>query len=140
MKLNEVLAGREPLRKLSEKHFTNFKVVRAIAGLIKEVDYEFDFFNAAFKKLVDEYSEKDEHGNPVVVQNGNIKLKDEEAKKSFDKEYADLLSLDVSDRLHKITILETDFKTTEDFLTPAEMMALDAVINWGEDVSVSKQA
>lgn len=136
MKLNEVLAGREPLHKLSEKHFTNFKVARAIAGLTKEVEEETNFFNAEFKKLVDAYSEKDENGNPVVVQNGNIKLKDEEAKKAFDKEYAELLSLDVSDRVHKITVLETDFKTQDDFLTPAEMMTLDAVINWGEDTPV----
>ena len=133
MKLNEVLAAREPLNKLSQKHFSNFKVVRNISELVKSVNNEFDFFNTEFKKLIDAYAEKDEHGNPVIVQNGNIKLKDEEAKLAFDKEYKELLDLDVSDRVKVITIKETDFKTSEEFLTPGEMMALDCIINWGDD-------
>ena len=133
MKLNEVLAAREPLNKLSQKHFSNFKVVRNISELVKSVNNEFDFFNTEFKKLIDTYAEKDEHGNPVIVQNGNIKLKDEEAKLAFDKEYKELLDLDVSDRVKVITIKETDFKTSEEFLTPGEMMALDPIINWGDD-------
>ena len=138
MKLSEVLAVREPLNKLSQLHFSNFRVVRSLANLIKSVNNEVDFFNESFKKLVDSYAEKDECGNPVIVKNGNIKLKDEEAKAAFDKEYADLLNLDVSDNVHKITIYESDFKSPDDILTPIEMMNLDPVIDWCSEESLGK--
>ena len=56
MKLSEVLAVREPLNKLSQLHFSNFRVVRSLANLIKSVNNEVDFFNESFKKLVDSYA------------------------------------------------------------------------------------
>ena len=138
MKLSQVLAAREPLNKLSLKHFTNFKVVRAIAELVKSVNVEYDFFNTEFRKLLDMYAEKDEHGNPVVLTNGNIKLKDEESKKAFDEAYNDLMNLDVSEHVVPIIVVESDFKSPDDFLTPVEMISLDSIIDWGDGDTASK--
>lgn len=135
MTINDILSAREPLVKLSSKKFTSFKVVRAIAILVREVNGEYEFFNTQFRELLDLYADKDANGNPILIQNGNIKLKDEEAKRSFDKKYSELLSVDVSDTVHKIDILEADFQNKADYPTPSEMIALETVINWRDDTA-----
>lgn len=135
MTINDILAAREPLIKLSSKKFTSFKVVRAIAILVREVNGEYEFFNTQFRELLDLYADKDVNGNPILIQNGNIKLKDEEAKRSFDKKYSELLSVDVSDTVHKIDILEADFQNKADYPTPSEMIALETVVNWRDDTA-----
>ena len=85
---------------------------------------------AEMQKLINIYAEKGEDGNPVILENGNIKLIDQEAKNNFDKEYKDLSETDVSDNVHKVNLCESDFRDPADLPTPAEMMALESVINW----------
>lgn len=135
MTINDILAAREPLIKLSSKKFTSFKVVRSIAILVREVNGEYEFFNTQFRELLNLYADKDATGNPILIQNGNIKLKDEESKKAFDQKYAELISVDVSDTVHKIDILEDDFQNKTDYPTPSEMIALETIINWRDDTA-----
>ncbi len=130
MKLKNILGARDALKKLSEKHFVNFKVVRAIADLIKAINTELEFFETESEKLIKLYAELDENGQPKMLPNGLCQLKSPEDKAAFDKEYAELLNLDISDRIHPVAISEADFKTTTDLLTPLEMLALDELIEW----------
>lgn len=130
MTLKDLLVVKAPLKTLSEKHFINFTVSRNLAWLIKAVNAECDFLAAETDKLVDTYAEKDEQGNPITLKDGSIKLKDMEAKMAFDREYANLLLVDVSDKIKKVTISEADFKSSDDLLTPLEMAMLDSLIDW----------
>lgn len=129
MKLNQVLAARDTLNKLSKKHYTKFRVVHDIAALLRAVAVELEFFDAEFKKLIDLYSEKDENGKPVILANGNIKLRDAEAKKAFDAGYEDLMHVEFD--ISKIVIVEEDFASPEDYPTPEEMNLLEPFVDFG---------
>ena len=130
MKLKELLNIREPLKQLSEKHFINFKTVRAIADLIKAINVELEFFEIESNKLVKLYAELNDFGEPKVLPNGNLQLKTPEDKVAFNKEYDNLLNLDISDKIKTITISESDFKSAAELPTPLEMSALDCIIKW----------
>lgn len=130
MKIIDILAASDNLKKLVNVRFSSFKVTRSITNLVKQCDEEIKFYMAEMQKLINIYAEKGEDGNPVFNENGNIKLIDQEAKNNFDKEYKDLSETDVSDNVHKINLSESDFCDPADLPTPAEMMALESVINW----------
>jgi len=54
-----------------------FKTVRKFSKLFSRLEEEVAFYQENFKKLVDEYSEKDEEGNPVLLDNGQgVKIKE----------------------------------------------------------------
>lgn len=130
MKITDILAASDYLKKLVNVRFSSFKVTRSITNLVKQCDEEIKFYMTEMQKLINIYAEKGEDGNPVFNENGNIKLIDQEAKNNFDKEYKDLSETDVSDNVHKINLSESDFRDPADLPTPAEMIALEGVINW----------
>ena len=90
MKLIEVLNALIPLRALTEARFTSFKKSRELAILRKKVEFEGDFYAKEEKKIVETYAEKNEAGEPIILDGGRIKLKDIESKIAFDKEITDL--------------------------------------------------
>ena len=130
MKITDILTASDNLKKLVNVRFSSFKVTRSIANLAKQCDEEIKFYMTEMQKLINVYAEKGEDGNPIVLENGNIKLIDQEAKDNFDKEYKDLSETDVSDNVHKVNLSESDFRDPADLPTPSEMMALEGVINW----------
>ena len=132
MKLIEVLNALIPLRALTEARFTSFKKSRELAILRKNVEFEVDFYAKEEKKIVDTYAEKNESGEPIILEGGRIKLKSVEAKTAFDKEITDLRNTEV-DEITKVELKESDFADTSKIPTPYELIALEAVIEFLEE-------
>lgn len=132
MKLIEVLNALIPLRALTEARFTSFKKSRELAILRKKVEFEGDFYAKEEKKIVDTYAEKNETGEPIILEGGRIKLKSVEAKIAFDKEITDLRNTEVDD-ITKVELKESDFADTSKIPTPYELIALEAVIEFLEE-------
>lgn len=132
MKLIEVLNALIPLRALTEARFTSFKKSRELAILRKNVEFEVDFYAKEEKKIVDTYAEKNESGEPIILEGGRIKLKSVETKTAFDKEITDLRNTEV-DEITKVELKESDFADTSKIPTPYELIALEAVIEFLEE-------
>lgn len=129
MKLIELLNARSALKSLTEKNFANYKILRDLTRLRKSVDAEVEFYTEQERKAVLQYADKDEKGQPVILDNGRIKLKDIESKQAFDEELSKLRTLEV-DGITKVVVEESDFRSSNDYPTPDEMIALECVIDF----------
>ena len=127
MKLITIVGAKEALTRLTEKHFTNFKVARKLVALRKAVDAEVEFYAEEEKKAVDLYAEKDENGNPVFLGEGRLKLKDNDAKIAFEGEVKKLLDTEVDD-IEPVLLRESDFRSADDLPTPGDMIALEGFV------------
>ena len=131
MKLIDVFKAREPLLRLTEKRFNNYKVLRQLVKARKAVESEVEFYAQEERKAVMQYAEKDEKGNPVILADGRIKLVDVDAKIAFDTEIAKLNETEV-DGIDRIVIRENDFASSADYPTPNDMALLDCIIAFEE--------
>lgn len=129
MKVIELLQAQTPLKRLTEKNFNNYKVLRELAKLRKAVEAEVEFYTEQERKAVELYADKDDKGQPVILGNGRIKLKNIEAKQAFDEELTKLRALEV-DGITKVVVGEGDFRSSADYPTPDEMLALECVIDF----------
>lgn len=129
MKLITIVGAKEALTRLTEKHFSNFKVARKLVALRKAVDAEVDFYAEQEKKAVDLYAEKDENGNPVFLGEGRLKLKDNDAKIAFEGEVKKLLDTEVDD-IEPVLLRESDFRSADDLPTPGDMIALEGFVTF----------
>ena len=132
MKLIEILNALIPLRALTEARFTSFKKSRELVILRKKVEFEADFYAKEEKKIVEAYAEKNEAGEPIILEGGRIRLKDAEAKIAFDKEITSLRETEVDD-IVKVTLKDSDFADTSKIPTPYELIALEAIIEFLEE-------
>lgn len=131
MKLIDVFKAREPLLRLTEKRFNNYKVLRQLVKARKAVESEVEFYAQEERKAVMQYAEKDEKGNPVILTDGRLKLIDAEAKVAFDETIAKLNDTEVDD-IERIVIRENDFASSADYPTPNDMALLDCIIAFEE--------
>ena len=132
MKLNNVMQARDALAKLTDTHFTSYKILRELVKLKKRVDEEYEFYSTQEQKAVDAYAEKNENGQLVFVDGGRLKLKDAKSKAAFDAEIAKLNETEVDD-IPVVTIRENDFRTAADFPTATDMLLLSEIIEFEED-------
>lgn len=108
--------------------FTPFIRMRLSARLsykllkfIKAIEFEEEFFNTKFRDIVQDCTEKDEHGEFVVDKNGNIALKKSE---EFKKAVEELNNIEVTapdikftlDELQDLTLSVLDIALIEDFI------------------------
>ncbi|MDD4291082.1 MAG: hypothetical protein PHX51_02430 [Clostridia bacterium] len=131
MKLIEVLKAQEPLKRLMEKSFSNYGVLRNLVKLRKTVATETEFYAEQEKKNIELYAEKGDKGQPVFLSDGRLKLKDVDAKVAFETEIRKLNETEI-DSIVCIKIKESDFRSTADLPTPSDMLALEAVIEFVE--------
>lgn len=132
MKLISIMQARDALTKLTDTHFTSYKILRELVRLKKRVDEEYEFYSEQEKKAVDAYADKSEDGQLIFVDGGRLKLKDVKSKAAFDAEIAKLNDTEVDD-IPTVTIHESDFKSAADFPTATDMLALSAIIEFEED-------
>lgn len=132
MKLIGIMQARDALAKLTDTHFTSYKILRELVRLKKRVDEEYEFYSAQEKRAVDAYADKTEDGQLIFVDGGRLKLKDAKSKTAFDAEIAKLNDTEVDD-IPTVTIHESDFKSAADFPTATDMLALSALIEFEED-------
>jgi hypothetical protein len=129
MILNQILMARELLKRLTEKTFTSYKKVRELAKLRKVVEDEVEIYVGEEKKAVDKYAEKDTRGNPIFLDGGRIKLKDNQAKFEFEQEVAKLRLSEIESPV-AVELQESDFKDSSDISTPDDMLLLDGIVNF----------
>lgn len=132
MKLIDIMQARDALAKLTDTHFTSYKILRELVRLKKRVDEEYEFYSAQEKKAVDVYADKTEDGQLIFVDGGRLKLKDVKSKTAFDAEIAKLNDTEVDD-IPVVVIRESDFKSAADFPTATDMLALLGIIEFEED-------
>ena len=132
MKLINIMQARDALAKLTDTHFTSYKILRELVRLKKRVDEEFEFYSTQEKKAVDTYADKTEDGQLIFVEGGRLKLKDAKSKAAFDAEIAKLNETEVDD-IPAVIIRESDFKSAADFPTATDMLALSAIVEFEED-------
>ena len=77
MKMYQILEFQKLYMELKDRSMP-FKTARKFSKLFNKLEEEIVFYQENFKKLVDKYSEKDEEGNPVLLDDGQgIKIKED---------------------------------------------------------------
>ena len=132
MKLINIVQARDALTKLTDTHFTSYKILRELVKLKKRVEEEYEFYSAQEQKAVDAYAEKTETGQLVFIDGGRLKLKDVKSKNAFDAEITKLNETEIDD-IPVVTIREGDFRTAADFPTANDMLLLSEIIDFEED-------
>jgi len=129
MKLKAILDASEPLKRLTEKNFSNFKAVRLLVKLRKAVQDEVDFYLEEEKKAIEKYAVKDENGSPVVLDGGRIQLKDSGSKKCFDERISELRETDI-DGITAVSLADEDFRSKEDIPSPNDVFLLEGFVEF----------
>lgn len=129
MTIKNILDIKDTVKKLLNVHFTSFKVVRNLTKTVKRFDEEIDIYTSQLQKLIDDYAEKDENGNIVTSEKGDVKIK-KEFIGDFNKAYSEMLNVEVFEDFEKIDISEKDFLYSKDLPTVSEMLVLSSIINW----------
>lgn len=122
--LKEIFNAVPFLREISNKEFpssTAFKIAR----LIRELDKEIELFEIERTKIIYKNCEKDHNGNPVLLENGNIKLLEHKIEEAT-TELNTLFKNQVEINAEKIPILA--FNSIE--LTPEQAINLEAIVNF----------
>ncbi len=129
MKLKKILDASEPLKRLTEKNFSNFKAVRSLVKLRKAVQDEVDFYLEEEKKAIEKYAVKDENGSPVLLDGGRIQLKDAESKKCFDERIGELRETDI-DGITAVSLTDEDFRSKDDIPSPNDVFLLEGFVEF----------
>ena len=80
-----------------------FKVSR----LVRELNKELDTFNEERRKLIEKYALRDENGDIVTTEEGNIKLIPESIKEC-DEEFMSLLNTEIEINAGKLSMKDVD--------------------------------
>lgn len=75
LKLHQII-GYPSFYETIKNQKISFKTSYKLAMLAKEIEIHYAFYTDNFSKIVSEYSEKDEYGNPISTEDGQgVKLK-----------------------------------------------------------------
>jgi hypothetical protein len=120
--LNDILNISPILHKLSKQTFQG-KTVFQIARLIKLVDEELNTLDTARQKIIDKYGEKDEKGQLIVSENGQVHVSPANTD-SCNQEFYELLSTEVNIDASPLSL--SCFDSVE--LTPNEALLLGKIV------------
>lgn len=124
MKLSneKILNDAAKLSEISQKMLP-VKASYAIAKNIAKLDVELKIYNAERNKLIEKYSQKDEQGKPIVVENNQVKLQ-EECLEDWSRDIKELLEIENDIDIQKFSI--NVLKDRD--MTPAELVLIDYMI------------
>ena len=108
----------ETLNELIQKPL-KIRTAYKIARLAREIQKELELFETTKVSLVKKYGELDENGNPVILENGNYKIKNESSKE-FLAEYQDMLTQKISLNIEPLSLEELE----EERFTPQEISSI----------------
>lgn len=132
MKLNDIVSSYEVLKKLSTKHFSNYRTVRNVFNFLKKIDEELKFYITEEQKLIQKYAKKDQNGMPIYINDGtSIELESAQSAEEYSKAVVDLKNTEI-DNIEKLVLRESDFQLVEDLPTPSEMGLLFELIDWAD--------
>ena len=124
--VKEVMESVGVLNEIMEQPFHGalaFKISRIIRELRKEVES----FNTERDKIIRVFSEKDENGKPVLLENGNIKIRSDLVKECND-EFEKLLGTSIEINAEKLDLDELD----EIEITPKKMESILVLVDGKE--------
>lgn len=136
MKLKDVQTRLRGLAGLGTKTFPS-KLSFAISYNIEKLQKESERIEKERKKLCDQYADKDDDGNPMMVDsiiNGNTVKEykmDEEGRKAFNEEYENLLDteVDIEIRTVKAEVVEQCEKADRYSIpTVADLLAMSFML------------
>ena len=124
MTVNDLLNVIPILRELLNKPFkgaTAFKLAR----LMRELDKETILFEESRQKLAEKYGERDENGNFVFSENGNIQLQADKLEEC-NAEMLGLLNTTIEVNADKIPM--EAFSDID--IAPVQVMAIDTLVDY----------
>ena len=123
--VNEMINIYSTLNELMSKNFSG-KNAFNIARLARELNKELETFDQARKQVVDKYTLRDSDGNPVVDEQGNIKVIPDKVEEC-NQDFSTLLNSQLEINAPK---LDESILTEIGDITPAQAMALEPIIDF----------
>lgn len=127
LKISQIINSTEVLRKLSGEKF-KAKLSWAITRILKAADNEIKEFNDTRYELIQKYGEKDENGNLITDDQGNVKI-NANGIADFSNQLNELLDTTVEINANKIKMSDLE---NVDF-TPDDMIVLEPYIDFEEE-------
>ena len=125
--INDMVNVFTTLKDLMDKNFSGANAFK-VARLMREMTKEMEAFDKSRVQIVEKYTLRDERGNPVVDENGNIKIKPEQIM-ACNTEFSQLLNGEIEINAGKLN--ESVLAEIGD-ITTAQAMALEPVIDFEE--------
>lgn len=115
IKMSEVLVLNNLYDKIKTQS-TSIKTTYKLSKLFKAIQEENEFYTSELNKIIAEYAEHDENGNPVFLESGGIKVKEGFAQTTKEK-LNELWELEVElpDVQFTLDELDTISLTVEEF-------------------------
>lgn len=123
--VNEMINIYGTLNELMSKNFSG-KNAFNIARLARELNKELETFDQARKQVVDKYTLRDSDGNPVMDEQGNIKVIPDKVEEC-NQDFSTLLNSQLEINAPK---LDESILTEIGDITPAQAMALEPIIDF----------
>jgi len=99
--LNDILNASEAFNTIMQQPFKGSLAFK-IARLARELNKEVETFNSERQKLLNEYCEKDENGELVILENGNVKILPDKINE-FNEVFNSLLQTEVEINVEKFS-------------------------------------
>lgn len=119
IKLNDVVNATKTFNKIMQQSFKGSLAFK-IARLARELDTEMKTFNEERQKIIQKYGNKDENGELIVDENGNVKF-DNTKLEEINQEFSSLLETELEINADKLPMDSIDnFE-----ITPQEMLNIE---------------
>lgn len=122
--VNDLLNTIPVLRELVNKPFKG-PVAFKLARLIREFDKENSLFEEARAQLAQKYCARDENNEPIILENGAIKLQEDKIDEC-NEEISNLLSVQLEIIAEKIPAFAFD----DIEMTPSQILAIETIIDF----------
>ena len=119
IKLNDVVNATETFTKIMQQSFKGSLAFK-IARLARELDTEMKTFNEERQKIIQKYGNKDENGELIVDENGNVKF-DNANIEEINQDFSSLLETELEINADKLPMDSID----EFEITPQEMLQIE---------------
>lgn len=119
IKLNDIVNATETFTKIMQQSFKGSLAFK-IARLARELDTEMKTFNEERQKIVQKYGKKDENGELIADENGNVKFDNADIEE-INQEFSSLLETELEINADKLPMDSID----EFEITPQEMLNIE---------------
>lgn len=130
MTIQDILNSKQSLIKINSIKFSDFKIALRLASFAKKIDTFIDTFQEEQKKVVKLYAKKNESGEPVIEENGQISFENEENRTKFIEEMNKILSTEL-EGIEPLQIKVSDVQVAGE-ISANDLLAVSALINWEE--------
>lgn len=117
--LNNIVNSIETFQAIIQQPF-NGSLAFKIARLARELNKEMDTFNEQRRKIIDQYCVKDENGNLVSDDNGNVQIIPEKIQ-DFNNDFTNLLNTEVEINADKLPMDKIDSFE----ISPQQMLSIE---------------